>query len=65
MTVFDKLAKSGVKVSNFNNIITIDESSIVGRTVKYQSQDKHTLQMLELISRKLRLLLSRYPKLKD
>jgi hypothetical protein len=40
MTVFDKMAKSDIKVSTFNNIITIDNSCLAGRTVYYQTQNK-------------------------
>jgi hypothetical protein len=40
MTVFDKMAKSDIKVPTFNNIITIDNSCLAGRTVYYQTQNK-------------------------
>ena len=65
LSIFAKMTASGVKVSTYENVIIIDESSSAGRDRYYQTQDKNTLKMLALISRKMRLLVGRYPKLKD
>lgn len=65
LELFAKVTASGVKISNFNSVIFIDETGLAGKTRYYQTQDKNTLNMLALISRKMRLLLGRYPKLKE
>jgi hypothetical protein len=65
LELFAKVTASGVKISGFNSVIFIDETGLAGKTRYYQTQDKNTLNMLALISRKMRLLLGRYPKLKE
>lgn len=65
LELFAKVTASGVKISSFNSVIFIDETGLAGKTRYYQTQDKNTLNMLALISRKMRLLLGRYPKLKE
>lgn len=58
MKQFDKLTSQGVSVSNFGNVILLDDGlSLSGRTVYYQTQDRNTIRMLALISGKLKLLL--------
>lgn len=64
-SIFERAAAAGVKITSFNNVIIIDESIAAGRTLYYQTQDKRTLQLLALLSRKMKLLLGRYPKLKE
>ena len=59
LSVFDSITET-TQITIHQNIVIVNLSDLTGRICYYQTQEKRTMAMMALISRKLRIAFQKY-----